>query len=52
MKSKLLILTVAVAILGSFAFISFDKSQKNDTTKVEAQHHNTLSGITKDDTTF
>jgi hypothetical protein len=51
MKSKILILTLAVAILGSFAFISIEKSNAKKL-GIKTEQHQPLSGITLDDNTF
>lgn len=51
MKSKLLIAAVAVAILGSFAFITIDKNSNNKIVKTENQQQ-PMQGITMEDSNF
>lgn len=51
MKSKILIAAVAVAILGSFAFITIDKNSNDKTVTTEAQQQ-PMQGITMEDTNF
>ena len=51
MKSKILIAAVAVAILGSFAFITIEKNVDNKTATTEKQLQ-PMQGITMDDNNF
>ncbi len=50
MKSKILIAAVAVAILGSFAFITIEKNVDNKIATNEK--HQPMQGITMDDSNF
>ncbi|MEQ9165077.1 MAG: hypothetical protein RLO12_02375 [Fulvivirga sp.] len=52
MKSKILIAAVAVAILGSFAFITIDKNSNNKVVTTETQQQQPMQGITMEDTNF
>ncbi|WP_185153373.1 hypothetical protein [Fulvivirga lutimaris] len=51
MKSKILIAAVAVAILGSFAFITIDKNSDNKIVASETQQQ-PMQGITMEDSNF
>lgn len=51
MKSKILIAAVAVAILGSFAFITIDKNSNNKIATTETQQQ-PMQGITMEDSNF
>ena len=52
MRSKIIITTIALAILASFAFITIDKKQKEK--ELTAQHTQVEkpNGITLDDNSF
>ena len=51
MKSKILILTITIAVLGSFAFITIEKSNAKKI-DIKSEEHQPLSGITLEDNTF
>ncbi|QSE96969.1 hypothetical protein [Fulvivirga lutea] len=52
MKSKILITAVIVAILGSFAFITIEKTQFEKKEQSVQSTNEPLSGIVKEDASF
>lgn len=52
MKSKIIITAVVLAILGSFAFITIDKTNYNNSKKVTETKNQPLQGFTKEDSGF
>ncbi len=52
MKSKIIITAVVLAILGSFAFITIDKTKIEKSEEIKEAKVQPLQGIVKEDSSF